>query len=76
MLNPDGVEMGHYRTDARGINLNRMYLNPDNRLHPSIFAARTILEYYHREYTESSMDKFGAYPPKIVTTENVNFRLI
>jgi hypothetical protein len=47
MLNPDGVYRGHYRTDQRGVNLNRVYLNPDQELHPSIFAARSLLLYYH-----------------------------
>lgn len=48
MLNPDGVARGHYRTDTRGVNLNRVYLNPDHQLHPSIFAARSIMLHHHK----------------------------
>lgn len=47
MLNPDGVKRGHYRTDQRGVNLNRVYMDPDPLLHPSIFAAKSIILYHH-----------------------------
>ncbi|XP_076655541.1 cytosolic carboxypeptidase-like protein 5 isoform X1 [Halictus rubicundus] len=50
MLNPDGVAAGHYRMDTRGVNLNRVYLNPSLKEHPTIFAARNLIRYYHYTY--------------------------
>lgn len=44
MLNPDGVARGHYRMDTRGINLNRVYLNPSLKDHPTIYAARNLIK--------------------------------
>lgn len=52
MLNPDGVARGHYRTNARGLNLNRFYLDPDRAVHPSIFAARSVFLYHHSKGLE------------------------
>lgn len=47
MLNPDGVSRGHYRTDQRGVNLNRLYLDPSIEYHPSIYGTKSVLVYHH-----------------------------
>ena len=52
MLNPDGVAHGHYRTDMCGVNLNRVYRNPDPQLHPSVYGARSIVLYHHKTRRE------------------------
>ena len=57
MLNPDGVSCGYYRTDTRGVNLNRVYLNPDPQLHPSIFAAKSIMLYHHKWGFEGEQER-------------------
>jgi hypothetical protein len=50
ILNPDGVIRGHYRTDARGQNLNRYYTNPDKNLQPQCYAYRQMVSYFSKEY--------------------------
>ncbi|GAB0098302.1 cytosolic carboxypeptidase-like protein 5 [Sergentomyia squamirostris] len=46
-LNPDGVYNGLYRSDTLGHNLNRVYLNPSPETHPSIYAVRKLIRFYH-----------------------------
>ena len=36
MMNPDGVLVGNFRTDLIGDDLNRQYVNPSARFHPTI----------------------------------------
>lgn len=47
VLNPDGVFRGHFRVDNNGVNLNRCYISPSPYEHPTIYAAKTYLEYLH-----------------------------
>mgnify|MGYP006141174239 CR=1 FL=1 len=37
MLNPDGVIVGNYRCSLAGSDLNRNYIAPLRKLHPTIF---------------------------------------
>ncbi|XP_065129559.1 cytosolic carboxypeptidase-like protein 5 isoform X1 [Paramisgurnus dabryanus] len=64
MLNPDGVIRGHYRTDSRGVNLNRQYVNPSPDLHPSIYGAKALLLYHHIH------NRLGNCTPPALKTSN------
>jgi hypothetical protein len=44
MLNPDGVALGNYRGDDLGENLNRVYNDPSQTLHPTIWAVKRYIE--------------------------------
>ena len=46
MINPDGVFRGFFRTDTRGNDLNRQYLNPSIVFHPTVYAIKQILAYH------------------------------
>ncbi|KAJ1437265.1 hypothetical protein B484DRAFT_324669, partial [Ochromonadaceae sp. CCMP2298] len=43
MLNPDGVIHGNYRCSLAGTDLNRRYVHPHPRLHPTIFAKKNLI---------------------------------
>jgi len=43
MMNPDGVVCGNYRTSLVGCDLNRRWINPNEILHPEIYAAKQMI---------------------------------
>ena len=43
-LNPDGVALGYYRNNTRGLNLNRYYRDPSYEQHEGVFHAATMLK--------------------------------
>ena len=43
MTNPDGVIAGNYRTSLAGNDLNRQFLNPNPRLHPTVHHIKKML---------------------------------
>ncbi|GBG87835.1 hypothetical protein CBR_g45991 [Chara braunii] len=49
MLNPDGVVNGNYRCSLAGVDLNRVWLSPSRRLHPTIFHAKAMIEQFVAE---------------------------
>ena len=49
MLNPDGVIVGNYRCNLAGFDLNRVWDDPDPELHPTIAAAKGLLQQLMRD---------------------------
>ena len=50
ILNPDGVVRGYWRNDTQGLNLNRVYSEPDPVRHPTIYACKqAIMHEYHKQ---------------------------
>jgi murein tripeptide amidase MpaA len=43
MLNIDGVVAGNYRSSFSGSDLNRQYISPDKRLHPTIYNLKKLI---------------------------------
>ncbi|KAF1329426.1 Metalloprotease family m14a, partial [Globisporangium splendens] len=57
MLNPDGVCQGYYRTDTRGVNLNRVYEAPSPEHAPTVFAAKELLLELVKAYGGARCDR-------------------
>ncbi|KAK9820196.1 hypothetical protein WJX72_007360 [[Myrmecia] bisecta] len=46
MLNPDGCFLGNYRTDAAGVDLNRLWAGPNAALEPALYHVLQLLHRY------------------------------
>ena len=46
-LNPDGCIRGYWRVDCNGVNMNRVYTDPDPVLFPTIHATKKAIEAEH-----------------------------
>ena len=42
MLNPDGVIIGNYRCNLTGADLNRQWVDPSRKNHPTIYYAKNV----------------------------------
>ena len=49
MINPDGVDLGHYRQNSLGQNLNRHYEAPSQEEQPEILAIKELVLGYARQ---------------------------
>lgn len=49
MLNPDGVIFGNNRCGAAGVDLNRCWIDPSKKLHPTIFNAKSMTKQFNEE---------------------------
>ena len=44
MLNPDGVINGNTRCNLAGVDLNRQWIEPNKKLHPSIYNTKMLIK--------------------------------
>lgn len=49
MLNPDGVTVGNYRCSLAGLDLNRVWQDPDPRIQPVIRAHKNMIQTFTTE---------------------------
>ena len=49
MLNPDGVILGNTRCSLAGVDLNRIWLDPSQKQHPTIYHMKQLLRNIQQE---------------------------
>jgi hypothetical protein len=64
MLNPDGCDRGHWRCDTQGINLNRVYREPDPVWHPTIYGVKQAIAHEFSKGTLIIYTDFHAHAMK------------
>ncbi|XP_056629033.1 cytosolic carboxypeptidase 1 isoform X2 [Triplophysa dalaica] len=85
MLNPDGVINGSHRCSLSGEDLNRQWQSPNADLHPTIYHAKSLLQYlratrrtplvfcdYHGHSRKKNVFMYGCSIKETVWQTNVN----
>jgi hypothetical protein len=49
MLNPDGVINGNTRCNLAGVDLNRQWIDPNKKLHPSIYHTKMMIKKFQED---------------------------
>lgn len=44
MLNPDGVIIGNYRCNLNLVDLNRQWIDPNKKFHPTIYYTKQLIK--------------------------------
>jgi murein tripeptide amidase MpaA len=50
MVNQDGVQLGNYRSNFAGFDLNRCWLRPDSVKHPEVIAIKNYIKKLQKKY--------------------------
>jgi hypothetical protein len=49
MMNPDGVINGNYRCGLAGVDLNRRWKNPHEKIHPTVYHCKKLIKAFAKE---------------------------
>ena len=59
MLNIDGVIIGNYRCNLSGADLNRQWIEPSKKLHPSIYYTKMVtIQWFSSFVKQKNNDKY------------------
>ncbi len=57
MLNPDGVINGNTRCNLAGVDLNRQWIEPNKKLHPSIYHTKMVSSIFYRSVDDQEVPR-------------------